>query len=580
MLRRTFLKLAGVAGLGASATVRAEDRPRVVVVGAGPAGISCATELAERGVDVLLLEADGQAGGKWKGWTEDLEGETVDVEHGLHGLWHQYVHLTDLLERAGLAGVLREPEARGAFREPGRELSDRTLSGRRELIAEFKSRARALGYKRVRLELRKAWMAAKNRTTALREELGALSVRAYNDDAPELTVWRVWEEMFARSMYFVGPDDLDASEWLLGMRFYDDGGRHNREVRWLNANPGPAVWRHLVGRFEGLGGELRLGQKVSEIVLSGGRASGVRVGDPAPGFHIEDLPEGWTRLYRGQDIAPIFVEKDGDRYRAFSGACTHARCHLVLGAEGFDCPCHGGRFDFDGQPAGGPPTKGLQPLFVDVGNDGLHIEGEPPSEVIEADFVVLCVDVPALKPLLGKLLPQVEQLKACRETVARFWFDRDLPADAEPVALCREVPHVDTAFLVHRLQDAAAVWAASTGGSVIEVHAFTAVPTGDREEVLDALEADLRALYPALAEATALKRSLTDGRSFTHFAPGWFEHALRVEPGIPGLLVAGDHVRIDRNCQFMERATTTGRLAANVVLRHHGLPEAPILVER
>ncbi len=133
MLRRTFLKLAGAVGLTSSAAVRAaEGRPRVLVVGAGPAGISCATELAERGVEVVVLEADGQAGGKWKGWTEDLDGEVVDVEHGVHGLWHQYVHLTDLLERAGLDGTLREPESCGALRDPGGELSDLTWAERCE----------------------------------------------------------------------------------------------------------------------------------------------------------------------------------------------------------------------------------------------------------------------------------------------------------------------------------------------------------------------------------------------------------------------------------------------------------------
>lgn len=582
MLRRTFLKLAGAAGLTSSAAVQAaEERPRVVVVGAGPAGLSCAIELAERGVEVVVLEADGQAGGKWKGWTEDLDGEAVDVEHGIHGLWHQYVHLTDLLERAGVVAALREPESHGAFRSTGSEVDDRSFGSKRELMAELKSRARAQGYERVRLELRRGLLASKRASTTLRESMGGVSVADHHasGEAP-LTVWRVWDEMFARAMYFVGPEDLDASEWLLGNRFYDTGGRHNREVRWLHGNPGPDIWRHLVARLESLGGELRLGQKVAEIVVQGGRAAGVRIGDPLPGFHIEAVPEGWTRLYRGDEAPPIFLEKDGERYRAFSGRCTHARCHLTLGEESFDCPCHGGIFDFDGQPIAGPPTVPLQPLFVDVGGDGLHVEGEPPGELLSADHVVLCVDVPALQALTRTLLPQVEGLKACRETVGRFWMPADVSAEDESIALCRDVPHVDTVFLVHRLQESARTWAASTGGSVFEVQAFTNVPTGDREQVLDALEADLRALYPALGDAPALKRTLTDGRTFTHFAPGWFEHALEIETAIPGLLAAGDHVRVDRNCQFMERATYTGRLAANVVLRANGLPTAKILDER
>ena len=61
------------------------------------------------------------------------------------------------------------------------------------------------------------------------------------------------------------------------------------------------------------------------------------------------------------------------------------------------------------------------------------------------------------------------------------------------------------------------------------------------------------------------------------FEPGWSELASGVESELPGLLIAGDHVIVDRNCAFMERAVYTGRLAANVVLEEQGLAPARIL---
>ena len=113
MKRRTFLKLAAALGLtpavAPGVASAATSSGRVIVVGGGPAGLSAALELASRGVDVLLLEAGGQLGGKVSGWTEELEGVPGDVEHGVHGWFARYRNFTELLERYGLQGALNAP---------------------------------------------------------------------------------------------------------------------------------------------------------------------------------------------------------------------------------------------------------------------------------------------------------------------------------------------------------------------------------------------------------------------------------------------------------------------------------------
>lgn len=383
-------------------------------------------------------------------------------------------------------------------------------------------------------------------------------------------------------MYFVGPEDIDAAEFALGERFYFGGSFRNVSTRWLRGNPQTLIWEPLRRRLEELGGQVRLNSRVSEVVLREGRAAGVRLGlPPQPGHRFDELQEGITTITREGELPPIFVRKRGEQYTAFLGRCTHAGCPLVAEADGFSCPCHGGRFDADGMPVGGPPKEPLERLFVDIGADGLHVEAEGPGELLEADVVILAVEASALGPLVGDLLPQLRGLRTVREHVGRFWLDRDLPEHYGHACMFTELPHANNGFLVHRLQEPARRWAERTGGAVIELQAYRDMPeTEDRELLLDLIEADLRRAWPELAEARVLKRTLTRGRTFTSYHPGWHEAASGVSTAVPGLYLAGDHVQLERICAFMERAVTTGRLAANEVLRGAGLPTAKLLRPR
>ncbi|KAA0022279.1 FAD-dependent oxidoreductase [Antrihabitans cavernicola] len=75
-------------------------RPHVVVVGAGIAGLSAATGLAERGVDVDIVEREPYIGGRVGGWTQTLPGgSVVGMNRGFHAFFRQYYNLRNLLRR-------------------------------------------------------------------------------------------------------------------------------------------------------------------------------------------------------------------------------------------------------------------------------------------------------------------------------------------------------------------------------------------------------------------------------------------------------------------------------------------------
>ncbi|WP_339183330.1 FAD-dependent oxidoreductase [Paenibacillus sp. FSL H8-0317] len=74
------------------------NEDRIIVIGAGLAGLSCAFELVEHGKSVLVLEAAPYVGGRTGNWNE----RGMEVESGFHKFIGYYKALPDLLERAGI----------------------------------------------------------------------------------------------------------------------------------------------------------------------------------------------------------------------------------------------------------------------------------------------------------------------------------------------------------------------------------------------------------------------------------------------------------------------------------------------
>jgi Rieske Fe-S protein len=74
------------------------------------------------------------------------------------------------------------------------------------------------------------------------------------------------------------------------------------------------------------------------------------------------IKDGWLVLpQRGFVWAKI---EAGDKLTVFSSTCTHLSCNVIWREEAkvFECPCHAGRYDANGQPIAGPPTTPLPVL--------------------------------------------------------------------------------------------------------------------------------------------------------------------------------------------------------------------------
>ncbi len=67
---------------------------------------------------------------------------------------------------------------------------------------------------------------------------------------------------------------------------------------------------------------------------------------------------------------PAVIIHDKDGFQAISLECTHLGCMLEARNFGFECPCHGSRFDPTGVALKGPAVKDLRKLRVEKYEDG------------------------------------------------------------------------------------------------------------------------------------------------------------------------------------------------------------------
>ena len=78
------------------------------------------------------------------------------------------------------------------------------------------------------------------------------------------------------------------------------------------------------------------------------------------------LQPGAAFVPPGRNVA-LFRDKAG--VHAISITCTHLGCIVKPSATGFDCPCHGSRFDHDGKVIRGPAPAPLPWRKVAVDGD-------------------------------------------------------------------------------------------------------------------------------------------------------------------------------------------------------------------
>lgn len=85
-----------------------------------------------------------------------------------------------------------------------------------------------------------------------------------------------------------------------------------------------------------------------------------------------DVPSGGALLFRSERLALL---RDDTGIYALSLICTHLGCTVTVTEDALACPCHGSRFDRQGNVLKGPAGRPLERLKVELRGERVDVVG-------------------------------------------------------------------------------------------------------------------------------------------------------------------------------------------------------------
>ncbi|PXF50090.1 15-cis-phytoene desaturase [Gracilariopsis chorda] len=257
------------------------NRPRVAIVGAGLAGLSCAKYLADAGCEPIVYEARDVLGGKVAAW-KDEDGDWYET--GLHIFFGAYPNMLRLFDELGINDRLQwkehsmifnmkqdtQVDADGLIRAPPKysrfdfpealpapfngvlailRNNDMLTWPEKILFAKGLLPAIVFGQKYVEQMDEYSW------TEWLRKQ-----------QIPE----RVNDEVFiamAKALNFIGPDDISTTVILTALnRFLQE--KNGSKMAFLDGSPTERLCDPIVKHIEDRGGQVLLNSRLQRIELN------------------------------------------------------------------------------------------------------------------------------------------------------------------------------------------------------------------------------------------------------------------------------------------------------------------------
>lgn len=245
------------------------QKPRVVVVGAGWAGLGATHHLAKQGYEVTLLEAGPYPGGLVAGW-KTAAGRSVEA--GIHGFWYPYRNIFSLVDELSLQPFT--PFTQSAQYSPvGLEVES-------PLFQDMPPLPAPLG----------TFLYTQFKRLPLIDRLSALPLLyAVVDFDNSDDAWRRYDPVSARELFkdfgvsarlyrdafepmlLVGlfaPGEQCSAAAALGMLYYFIlAHQPNFDVVWCRGTVGAQIFAPWVAQIEQAGGRILSQKRVSDVIL-------------------------------------------------------------------------------------------------------------------------------------------------------------------------------------------------------------------------------------------------------------------------------------------------------------------------
>ncbi|WP_341731679.1 FAD-dependent oxidoreductase [Microcoleus sp. EPA2] len=580
----------------------------VVVVGAGLAGLACAYELSQRGFAVTLLEKSPQLGGKIASWPISVGNQTFMMEHGFHGFFPQYYNLKSVVQELEITDNFVSLESYAVIFRDGKYKPE-----------VFRPNHSAFPWNIVDLGIASPnWTKwginlTKPAHWQVFREIGGFQTQKSFARLDNISVADWVKGEFPRGLYDLyflpfaksslnSPDELSVGELMQFFHFYFFGNPEGLAFNGTRQDMGTSLVQPIAKYIESKGGKVLTDVAVSNIHWENGKIDSLSyqsgdVQSKVP-FWVKQnslLKDSNATAYFGAGDS-VYATVPGGK-EAISLSCTHQGCTVQKQNDGqFHCPCHGAVFDAEGRVVSGPAKRDL-PRFKVVAKKDDEVQlaaafdnsqTKNLGETLQADYYVLATDVPGMQHLFslasGEVNPQVqsriESLKIADPfAVGRFWFDRDFAWEQSNFSSLSGYKLTDSITLYHRIQDQFIAWHKETGGSVVELHAYCYKEKDfpNQQVLLATFEEELYEIVPELKQANMLHRELVNQKNFSGYPPGSYAERPETSCDVPNLVFAGDWVKMPFPCGLMERAVSSGLLAANAILYQEGLQRRSLL---